>query len=86
MYVSGHDMSIYINVTAVSNNEMKLIQANYYHGVHNHLCFTALRLKMYKLNTVLNQTICEMTNLYFVWAIWDGTNDNEGADGGREGP
>ena len=53
MYVTGFDMFMYCNVTAVPNIEVKMVQANYYHAVHNHLCFNALRLEMYKLNNIL---------------------------------
>jgi hypothetical protein len=79
-------MSVHINVTALPNIKVKLVQSKYYHGVHIHLCSTASRLKIYKLNTILNYTICKMTNRYFVYAIWDEMNDSEGADGRRRGP
>ena len=55
MYVSGFDMSVYLNVTAVPNTGVKLVQIKYYHGVPKCLCVTALRLEMYKLNNILRQ-------------------------------
>jgi len=55
MYVSGFDMSMYTNVTTVPYIGVKLVGVKYYHGVQERLCFTALRLKMYKIDIILSK-------------------------------
>jgi hypothetical protein len=62
LHVSG----VRVNVTAVPNTGVKLVQVKYYHGVPKCLCFTALRLEMYKLNNILRQFAKRLTCILYM--------------------